>query len=74
LINSFGNLGGFVGPYVIGRVHGATDSYAAGLLVIAGSLLGAVALALSLRRTPADATPPAPTSSDVPRVAPPTDR
>ena len=74
LINSFGNLGGFVGPYVIGRVHDATDSYAAGLLVIAGSLLGAVVLALSLRRTPAVVTLPALTSSDAPRGAPPTDR
>jgi len=53
LINSFGNLGGFVGPYVIGRVHDATDSYSASLLVIAGALFGSVALALSLRRTPA---------------------
>ncbi|HET6473465.1 MAG TPA: MFS transporter, partial [Pseudomonadales bacterium] len=74
LINSFGNLGGFVGPYVIGRVHDATDSYAAGLLVIAGSLVGAVALALSLRRTPVVVMSSAPTSSDVPRGAPPTDR
>jgi len=53
LINSFGNLGGFVGPYVIGRVHDMTDSYAASLLVIAGSLLGSVVLALSMRHTPA---------------------
>ena len=53
LINSFGNLGGFVGPYVIGRVHDVTDSYTASLLVIAGSLLGSVILALSMRRTPA---------------------
>ncbi len=53
LINSFGNLAGFVGPFVIGRVHDATGSYTAALLVVAGSLLGSVALALSLRRTAA---------------------
>jgi sugar phosphate permease len=53
LINSFGNLGGFVGPYVIGRVHDATSSYSVGLLVIAGSLVGSVLLALTLLRTPA---------------------
>jgi len=54
LINSFGNLAGFVGPLIIGRVHDATGSYSVGLLVVAASLLGSVALALSLRRTPAD--------------------
>jgi len=53
LINSFGNLGGFVGPYVIGRVHDLTGGYSAGLLVIAASLFGSVALGLGLRRTPA---------------------
>jgi ACS family tartrate transporter-like MFS transporter len=75
LINSFGNLGGFVGPYVIGRVHDATGSYGAGLLVIAGSLLAAVVLAWGLRRSPAVAlTPPAATSSDARRAVPPTDR
>ena len=50
LINSFGNLGGFVGPFVIGRVHVSTGSYAASLMMVAGSLLCSVALALALRR------------------------
>ncbi|HTL00314.1 MAG TPA: MFS transporter, partial [Pseudomonadales bacterium] len=50
LINSFGNLGGFVGPFVIGRVHDLTGSYAASLMMVAGSLLCSVALALALRR------------------------
>jgi ACS family tartrate transporter-like MFS transporter len=54
LINSFGNLAGFVGPFVIGRVHDATGSYSVSLLVVAASLLGSVALAMSLRRTAAD--------------------
>ena len=49
LINSFGNLAGFVGPYVIGRVHDATNSYSASLLVVAASLLCSVGIALSLR-------------------------
>jgi len=49
LINSFGNLAGFAGPYVIGRVHDATDSYSASLLVVAASLLCSVAIVLSLR-------------------------
>jgi sugar phosphate permease len=50
LINSFGNLGGFVGPFVIGRVHDVTGSYTASLMAVAGSLLVSAALALSLRR------------------------
>jgi sugar phosphate permease len=54
LINSFGNLAGFVGPFVVGRIHDATGSYSASLLVVATSLLGSVALSMSLRRTPAD--------------------
>jgi ACS family tartrate transporter-like MFS transporter len=54
LINSFGNLAGFVGPLVIGRVHDATGSYSVSLLVVAVCLLGSAALSMSLRRTPAD--------------------
>ncbi len=54
LINSLGNLAGFVGPFVIGRVHDATGSYTASLLVVACCLLGSVVLAVSLRGTPAD--------------------
>lgn len=35
LINSFGNLGGFIGPYVLGFLTGRTGSFGAGLLVLA---------------------------------------
>lgn len=37
LINSVGNLGGFIGPVVVGWVRGVTNSYAAGLYFL-GSL------------------------------------
>jgi ACS family tartrate transporter-like MFS transporter len=50
LINSFGNLGGFVGPFIIGRVHDLTGSYTASLMMVSASLLCSVALALGLRR------------------------
>jgi ACS family tartrate transporter-like MFS transporter len=50
LINSVGNLGGFAGPYLIGRVRDATGSFAGSLLTIAGMLLVGSALAISLRR------------------------
>jgi MFS family permease len=48
LINSVGNLGGFLGPYVMGLVRDATGSFPLGLLAIAtGSIVaGVVVLAL----------------------------
>jgi len=49
LINSFGNLGGFVGPYLIGRVRDASQSFRGGLLLIAGALLLSCILALTMR-------------------------
>jgi len=45
LINSVGNLAGFVSPYLVGAVRDATGSTTGGMLVLAGSLLaGAVAV------------------------------
>ena len=38
LVNSIGNLGGFVGPYVVGLMKDATGSTDAGLLVLAAVL------------------------------------
>ena len=38
-VNSLGNLSGFFGPYVMGRIKDATGSYAIGLLAIA-TILG----------------------------------
>lgn len=49
LINSVGNVGGFVGPYVIGYVKQATQSFTNGMLVLAGTLLIAAILALSIK-------------------------
>lgn len=49
LINSFGTLGGFVGPYLFGFVRGSTGSFAAGLYVLAGAAVVAGVLALFLR-------------------------
>jgi ACS family tartrate transporter-like MFS transporter len=43
LINSVGNTGGFVGPYLLGYVRDATQSFAAGLIVI-GLIVAAVPL------------------------------
>ena len=44
LINSIGNLGGFVGPSFIGLVRERTGSFGVGLLTLAGALLLGAAL------------------------------
>jgi ACS family tartrate transporter-like MFS transporter len=49
LINSVGNLGGFVGPYVVGFLSDATGSFYAGLLFLAALVLVAGLLALAVR-------------------------
>jgi ACS family tartrate transporter-like MFS transporter len=48
IINSFGNLGGFFGPYIIGTVRNATGGFRGGLLVVSATLAlgGFVALAI----------------------------
>jgi ACS family tartrate transporter-like MFS transporter len=49
LINSVGNLGGFVGPTVMGWLRETSGSYSAGLLVLASALVFEAILVLSLR-------------------------
>ena len=46
LINSIGNLGGFVGPYVVGWIRDVTKSYEAGLYFLGGLALVAGGLTL----------------------------
>ena len=49
LVNSFGNLGGFAGPYAIGRVVQATHGFQSALLAIAALLVVGSGLALTMR-------------------------
>ncbi|HEX3438250.1 MAG TPA: MFS transporter [Pseudacidobacterium sp.] len=49
IVNSVGALGGFCGPYLMGRVSDATHSFHAALAVAAGLLLVAAAIASKLR-------------------------
>lgn len=49
LINSIGNIGGFVGPYAVGFVREKTGSFTGGLFVLAAALLFAGLLALSVK-------------------------
>jgi ACS family tartrate transporter-like MFS transporter len=48
-INSFGNLGGFVGPYVFGYLKTATGGFQAGLWFLTGCMLLAGLLACRIR-------------------------
>ena len=48
-INSVGNLGGYVSPFVIGRIRDRTGSTALAQLVLAGSCLAAAAIAWALK-------------------------
>jgi D-galactonate transporter len=58
LINSVGNLGGFVGPIVVGVVLDRTGSNVAALAVLGAALLGMGLLALVLRNPESSRRPP----------------
>jgi ACS family tartrate transporter-like MFS transporter len=49
MINSLGNLGGFVGPYAIGFLSGRTGSFVVPLLAMAASAIVSGLLVLCLR-------------------------
>src|SRR5262249_23424348 len=50
LINSIGNLGGFVGPYVMGAINKQTGSFRGGLVFAGISLFVSTMLILALRK------------------------
>jgi ACS family tartrate transporter-like MFS transporter len=50
VINSFGNLGGFVGPYLMGWLRDHTHSFAAGMAVLSSFQAAAALLVLGLRQ------------------------
>jgi ACS family tartrate transporter-like MFS transporter len=49
LVNSVANIGGFVGPTVVGYVRDATGSFASGLWLLAAGLAAGAAITLCLR-------------------------
>jgi D-galactonate transporter len=49
LINSIGNLGGFIGPYIVGYLNNKTNSFFEGILFLSASAVIAAILVLSLR-------------------------
>jgi nitrate/nitrite transporter NarK len=48
-INCLGNLGGFVGPYLLGALSTATGSYSTGIWYLAGASALAAVLILLVR-------------------------
>jgi MFS family permease len=63
-INSVGNLGGYVSPFVIGRIRDRTGSTAMAQLVLAGSCLAAAAIAWAIKSNKGAAGRPAVLISD----------
>ena len=61
MIVSIGNLGGFVGPFMIGQIRDLTQNFTAPLLAVAGFLLfGSVLMVIFGRLAASDAVNPAP--------------
>lgn len=56
MINSIGNLGGFVGPYAMGYIREKTDSFTVGIMFLAACLLCAAVLLMTLRKTGREGT------------------
>lgn len=52
LINSVGNVGGFVGPYALGALKDLTQSFSGTLFALAVMMLGASVTAVLLKRAP----------------------
>jgi MFS transporter, ACS family, tartrate transporter len=50
ILQMVGGVGGFVGPYMTGRLRDATSSFTGGLYLISAMALGAVMLSLTVRR------------------------
>jgi nitrate/nitrite transporter NarK len=51
LINSVGNLGGFVGPYIVGYLNNVTGSFYGGIIYLSCSALAAALFILAVRHT-----------------------
>ncbi|MEO7135069.1 MAG: MFS transporter [Vicinamibacterales bacterium] len=52
LVNSVGNVGGFVGPFLMGWIREATGGFTAGLLTLAAALVVGAAIVLSIQLRP----------------------
>lgn len=64
LINSFGNLSGFLGPYLTGWLQGISGSFRPGMWVVAGFMILAGVIALSFRTGGARRAQPSATTQE----------
>jgi MFS transporter, ACS family, tartrate transporter len=65
MINAVGNLGGYVGPFVVGWIRDSTKSFEAGLYFLAAcSLMAAVITFFAARAAGAPATVPHPSAAE----------
>jgi ACS family tartrate transporter-like MFS transporter len=65
MINAVGNLGGYVGPFVVGWIRESTKSFQAGLYFLAAcSLMAAVVTFFAARAAGAPAAPPRPSAAE----------
>ncbi len=69
-INSFGNVGGFVGPYAMGAISKTTGSFRGGLVLAGISWFISAMLILALRKRVAPETSAATTAQINPAVVP----
>jgi ACS family tartrate transporter-like MFS transporter len=51
LVNSVGNVGGFIGPILVGWIRDSTGQFAPGLLTLAGILIFGAIIALVMPRS-----------------------
>jgi ACS family tartrate transporter-like MFS transporter len=58
VINSIGNLGGYLGPWAMGALRELTHSHTGGLLMLSGALVLQAALVASLRLPPPEPEAP----------------
>lgn len=58
MINSFGNLSGFAGPYVPGWLQDLTEDAQSGLWVVAVMMTMSGLIALGFRRSTRERVPP----------------
>ena len=65
MINAIGNLGGYVGPFVVGWIRDSTKSFEAGLYFLAAcSLMAAVITFFAARAAGTPAAVPSPTAAE----------
>ncbi len=57
VVNSFGVMGAFAGPYLVGYVRGLTGSFAAGLIAMGGCLVLSSLLIVPIREATARPAP-----------------